>query len=299
MDEALFEKVMNFYAAAPVVLDKLEWRDGDVMDPELLEEYMQGCSHCIHAAAMVSFHPKDREAMMQVNIEGTANVVNACSAIPGLKLLHVSSVAALGRTDKSGFIDEDEVWKDSPHNTNYALSKYLAEMEVWRGIEEGLDAVIVNPTIILGIGSTKRSSGTIFGAVANGLKFYTDGDAAVTDVRDVSRMSLGLLFSGNSAQRYILCGTMVPYRELFSEIAARMSKSAPSIYASPFLLQVAWRLAWLKDLLFGTRSPITKETARSSVSAYVYKSNKVLGEVAQGFYPLDESLDYLTPFFVD
>jgi nucleoside-diphosphate-sugar epimerase len=295
----LFSSVLDFYhgADSTELRSNIEWLQGDLLDPVLLEEAMHNCDYCIHAAAMVSFHPKDRETMRKVNIEGTANIVNACLAVGDIKLLYISSVAALGRVGNTGTIDESHLWKDSPYNSGYAISKYHAEMEVWRGIEEGLDAVMVNPSIILGAGDPGKSSGTIFGAVLNGLRFYTDGGASVVDARDVSRMSLKLMKSSVRSERYVLNSKSLPYKGLFEMIAESLDKPKPTIHASNYLLSIAWRLAALKDFIFGGRSPITQETALSAKSSYVYESKKVKEELGDDFHDLGVSVTYYGSYY--
>jgi nucleoside-diphosphate-sugar epimerase len=231
------------------------------------------------------------------NIEGTANVVNACS-VADVPLIYVSSVAALGRTSAEQSLDESCVWKDSPYNSNYAISKYHAEMEVWRGVEEGLDAVIINPTIILGAGKESRSSGTIFGAVNQGLKFYTDGGASVVDVRDVSEIALRLwkrkdLYS----HRFVLNSASIPYRSLFDEVADSLNKSRPSIHVGGSMLSFAWRLFALKDVLLRTKSSLTKESAHSSTSSYIYSSKKVSSALDFEFIDWKDSVKFFSEFY--
>ncbi len=298
-DLDLFSSVLDFYhgADSTELRSKIEWTQGDILDPGLLEEAMENCDYCIHAAAMVSFHPKDRETMRRVNIEGTANIVNACLSKGDIKLLYISSVAALGRIGNTGTIDESHLWKDSPYNSAYAISKYHAEMEVWRGIEEGLDAVMVNPSIILGASDTRKSSGTIFGAVLNGLRFYTSGGASVVDARDVSRMGLKLMRSSVQSERYVLNSKSLPYKSLFGMIAETLQKPKPTIHASNFLLSIAWRLASLKDLIAGSRSPVTKETALSAKSSYVYESKKIKEELGYDFREVTESVSYYSSYY--
>ena len=298
-DLALFSSVLDFYHGADSTKLRLniEWIEGEILDPTLLEDAIRNCNYCIHAAAMVSFHPKDRDAMRRVNIEGTANIVNACLAKGDIKLLYISSVAALGRIGNSGTIDESHLWKDSPYNSAYAISKYHAEMEVWRGIEEGLDAVMVNPSIILGAGDTRKSSGTIFGAVLNGLRFYTDGGASVVDARDVSRIGLELLKSSVQSERYSLNSQSLPYKSLFGMIAETLGRPKPSIHASSYLLSIAWRLAAFKDFISGSRSPVTQETALSAKSSYVYESKKIKEELGYDFRDLKESVSYYGSYY--
>lgn len=298
-DIASLISVLDFYSEGhgEELCDKIEWVVGDILDITLLESSVGGCSACFHSAALVSFHPRDQELMRTVNIEGTANVVNACS-VSKVPLVYVSSVAALGRTSSDQSLDESNVWKDSPYNSGYAISKYHAEMEVWRGIEEGLEAVIINPTIILGAGVESRSSGTIFGAVNEGLKFYTDGGASVVDVRDVSAIAVDLWKKNEFySQRFVLNSASIPYRSLFNEIADSLSTPRPSIHIGNRLLSIAWRVVWLKDLLFRTKSSLTKESARSSISSYEYSSAKVRSALDFEFRDWQESVRHFAKFY--
>lgn len=298
-DLALFSSVLDFYhgSDSSMLQQQIEWLQGDILDFPLIEEAIKNCQYCIHAAALVSFHHKDKEAMRSVNIEGTANIVNACLGQDNIKLLYISSVAALGRTGETGTIDESHLWKDSPYNSGYAISKYHAEMEVWRGIEEGLKAVMVNPTVILAAGASDRSSGTIFGVVAKGLRFYTDGGASVVDARDVSKIGIALMKGDYCATRFVLNARSLPLRSLFSMVAERMGKPVPSIGVRRVLLGIVWRLFWIKDLLTGGRSPVTQETAHAAKCTYVYDSKKVKELLGVDFQALTDTLDYYAPFY--
>ena len=168
---ALYRSAVPAYTGA----DKVEWVQGDILDVISLEEALNGVSQVYHCAAVVSFNPKRINELFQVNVEGTANVVNACINAGVQKLLYVSSVAALGRMREDSAIDENMHWSPKTNNSEYGKSKYLAEMEVWRGIGEGLKAVIVNPTIILGAGDWNAGSTQIFKTVYNEFPWYTGG----------------------------------------------------------------------------------------------------------------------------
>ncbi|NND93279.1 MAG: NAD-dependent epimerase/dehydratase family protein [Flavobacteriales bacterium] len=298
-DMSNLRNILDFYSkgGGEELIDRVNWVEGDIMDIVLLESAMKECSACIHAAAQVSFHPRDQDAMRVTNIVGTSNIVNACLGL-NIPVVYVSSVAALGRTSSHQAIDETFVWKDSPYNSGYAISKYRAEMEVWRGIEEGLDAVILNPTIILGAGDDSRSSGTIFGAVMKGLRFYTAGGASVVDVRDVADISLkGLENKSMLGHRYVLNACSLPYKELFNEISDQLGKQRPSVFVGKYALALAWRFLALMDFIFRTKSPLTKESARSSLSSYTYSSAVIEETLDIKLRDWKDSVAYFAEFY--
>ncbi|MFC0183961.1 SDR family oxidoreductase [Pseudarcicella hirudinis] len=181
--------------------DQITWFEGDILDVLSLEEAISKADYVVHTAAMVSFAPKDRNKMLRINVEGTANVVNMCLLYKVKKLCFVSSVAAIGRkfsngaSDTSNLIDEKAQWEESPLNSNYAKSKYQAELEVWRGVAEGLDAVVVNPSIILGEADWYKSSTQLFKYVYDENKYYTGGTINYVDVQDVAEIIYKLLHS--------------------------------------------------------------------------------------------------------
>ena len=229
---------------------QIDWREGDILDILSLEKALTDMDYVVHAAAVVSFVPRDEKAMYKVNVEGTANVVNACLKKGVRKLCHVSSVAALGRPDpriiETGatiVIDETQRWTDSPNNSAYAKSKYLAEVEVWRGIAEGLSAVIVNPSLILGEGDWQKSSTQLFKYVYDGKPFYTEGTVNYVDVRDIAEAIFELTLSEIDNERFILerwDGHVS--RTLRLSIAKGFDKKPPHIKVGPGLAGVIWRV---------------------------------------------------------
>jgi len=188
------------------VQDKIKWIEGDILDVVLLEEIMEQVKLVYHCAAMVSFDPKDYNQLMQVNVEGTANMVNAALAAGVDKFLHVSSIAALGRNKNNSQVDEDSKWQRNKFNTNYSISKYLSEQEVWRGIHEGLNATIINPSTILGSGFWEKGTGQLFTQVMQGLKFYPQGTTGFVDVRDVARLMIIMMESETLSERVLANG---------------------------------------------------------------------------------------------
>lgn len=273
-------KLPSFIDAS--ILEKVEWVEGDVLDVVSLEEAMQGIDTIIHAAAIVSFQKKDRERMYQVNVEGTANVVNMALEQNIRRLVYISSVAALGRTANGGSVDEEKKWEESNINTHYAKSKYKAELEVWRGMAEGLSAVILNPSTILGYGDWNSSSSSIFKSIYHEFKWYTPGINGFVTVEDVARATVLLMESDIQEQRFIVNGDNWPFKKLADTIADAFHKKRPSRQTTPFLIALAWRMEAVKS--FFSRQPVllTRETARIAHSRTHFQNQKLL-EALPGF----------------
>jgi len=276
---------------APALLDKVEWVDGDVLDVVALEDAMEGVDTVIHAAAVVSFVKKDRKNMYHVNVEGTAYVVNIALEKNVRRLIHISSVAALGRTLNGGHVNEEKKWEESKANTHYGKSKFKAELQVWRGISEGLEAVILNPSTILGYGDWHSSSCAIFRQVYEGFNWYTPGINGFVDVEDVAKVTLLLLESKINEERFIVNGDSWPFKKLQDTIAVQFGKKPPKNKTTPFLLAVAWRMEKIKALFTGKKPLLTKESARVAQSQTWFENTKLLSALP-GFYftPLDETI---------
>ncbi len=258
------------------VMDKVEWIEGDVLDIPVLEDAMEGVEKVYHAAAMVSFDPRDRKKMLQVNSEGTANIVNVGLYRGVKKLAYVSSIAAVGRSKKTNIVSEKTKWENNDLNTRYAVSKYLAEQEVWRGTVEGLPAVMINPTIIVGAGYWTETSCKMFKQVDDGLKYYTSGQTGFVDVRDAAEILIRLTESEIENQRYIVSGENMAYKDYFELIAKYLEKQPPSVKATDFMKQLVWRMEWLRSKFTGSRPLITKETAKMSSSQFEYENDKII-----------------------
>ncbi|MBL0267519.1 MAG: SDR family NAD(P)-dependent oxidoreductase [Chitinophagaceae bacterium] len=260
----------------PAILQKAEWVEGDVLDVISLEDALQGIDMVIHSAAVVSFLKNERKQMYQVNVDGTANVVNMALEQNIRKLVHISSVAALGRTSSGGHVDEEKKWEDSRINTHYARSKFKAELEVWRGIGEGMEAVILNPSTILGYGDWNSSSCAIFKNIYKGFPWYTPGINGFVDVEDVARAAVLMMESDISGQRFIVNGENWPFKQLQETIADGFGKKRPSKKASPFLLGLAWRMEKFKSLFSGKKPLLTKESAKVACSQTFFENQKIL-----------------------
>jgi dihydroflavonol-4-reductase len=276
---------------APAIIEKVEWVDGDILDVVALQEAMEGVDTVIHSAAIVSFVKKDRKEMYQVNVDGTANVVNMALEKGIKRLVHISSVAALGRTAGGGHVTEEKKWETSKVNTHYAISKYKAELQVWRGIAEGLDAVILNPSTILGYGDWHSSSCAIFRNVYEEFKWYSPGINGFVDVDDVARATIALMESGINEQRYIVNGATWSFKQLQDTIADNFGKKRPSKATTPFLMAVAWRLEKIKSLFSGKRPLLTKESARVAQSKTWFENDKIRRDLPGfSFTPLEETI---------
>jgi dihydroflavonol-4-reductase len=254
----------------------------DILDVVCLNEIMNGITHVYHSAALVSYDPKDKQKLLKINIEGTANVVNACIDAGVIKLLHVSSVAALGRIRNDEMVSEKMNWTEETSNSIYGKSKYFGEMEVWRGIGEGLKAVIVNPSLILGGNNWETGSSAIFKNAYHEFKWYTEGVSGFVDVRDVARAMILLMNSEITAERFVLNGENLSYREIFSSIAKCFGKKPPYKKVTPFLAELIWRLEEIKTKFTGTKHLLTKETVRTA-QAKVYFDNRKILNALPGF----------------
>ena len=269
----------------------VEWIDGDILDVVALEEAMEGINTIIHSAAIVSFATKDRKKMYQVNVEGTANVVNTALEKNVRRLVHISSVAALGRTANGGHVNEEKKWEESKVNTHYAKSKFKAELQVWRGISEGLDVVILNPSTILGYGDWHSSSCAIFKNVHEEFKWYSPGINGFVDVEDVARAAIILMESNISEQRFIVSGDTWSFQKLQNTIADGFGKKRPGKKTTPFLMALAWRIEKLKSLFSGKKPLLTKESARVAQSQTWFSNDKIRQALPGfSFTPLEETI---------
>jgi len=270
--------------------DKIEWIEGDVLDVFSLMEAMKGVEQVYHCAGIVSFAPGMRKVMNKVNIEGTANVVNIALESGIKKLVHVSSINAIGRTPKKEMITETTKWENDKLNTNYAISKFLSERELWRAMAEGLKAVIVNPSVILGAGNWNQGTAKLFTHVWNGLKYYPVGKNGFVDVRDVAKAMIGLMESDIQNERFIISSQNLTYQQVLCTIADCLNKKRPSIKVTPLLSNFAWRAAAIKSWLTRSDPFITKEEAMMSSNHFEYNNKKIRDAINIHFTPLQTTI---------
>lgn len=266
----------------PAITARVEWVEGDVLDVISLEDAMEGMDAVIHAAGKVSFHAADKAAMYKINIEGTANVVNIALEKNIQRFIHISSVAAIGRTGTNEMVTEKKKWQSGKWNTPYAISKYKGEMEVWRGIGEGLNAVILNPSTIIGYGDWNTSSCSLFKNVYREFPWYTNGENGFVDVEDVARAAVLLLETNHTNERYIVNGDNWSFRQLFNQIADGFHKKHPHKEATAFLGQIAWRMEKLRSFFSGKKPLLTRQTAIIAQSRSHFDNRKIM-EAIPGF----------------
>ncbi len=298
-DLSVIKKIFNFYDIenGEALFEKIKWIEADVTDIFSLLKAFEGVEQVYHCAAVVSFNPSDIASMIEINVNGTANVVNACIDKGVKKLIHCSSIAAIGKPSSGNIIEENNIWKTSPRNSNYAISKFGAEREVWRGIEEGLNAAIVNPSVIIGPGDPSRSSGQLYSQIQKGLKFYTSGITGFVDVRDVSSAMIMLMDSDISSNRFILNSENLQYKFIFDMLAKEIGVKPPSIKAGMFLTQLAWRIEKLRSMFSGKKPLITKETARNSSNISYYSNKKFIEKTGYSFTPIKDAIKNTCRFY--
>lgn len=271
--------------------EKIEWIKGDILDAGLLTDIMQQCQRVYHCAAVVSFHTSRREKMYQINVEGTANMVNAALDGGVKKLVYVSSVAAIGRGNGNEPIHESLQWTEAENTSHYGKSKYLAEMEVWRGIAEGLPAVMVNPAIVLGEGNPLQGSSAIYKKAWDAFRFYTEGATGFVDAKDVASAMMLLMESDITGERFILSAGEMNYRNILHQMASLFGKQPPSFRAPAFLLGLAWRLEAFRARFTQQEPLITKETVQKAFTHTRYAGDKIKKWLPSFQYtPLDITL---------
>jgi nucleoside-diphosphate-sugar epimerase len=270
------------------ILDKVEWVEGDVLDIISLQDAMEGIDAIIHAAGIVSFSADKKKNMFQVNVDGTANIVNVALEKNIRRIIHISSVAALGRTESGEWVTEAKEWNNSKLNTDYAISKHKSEMEIWRGIAEGLEGAILNPGIILGYGDWNNTSCAIFKTVYKEFPWYSTGVNGFVYVEDVARAAVTLLESNINGERFIINGDNWSYQQLFNTIADGFGKKRPQRKVTPFLAMVALFAEKIKTALNGKASILTRETARIAQNFTYYDNSKITKALPDfPFTPLD------------
>jgi dihydroflavonol-4-reductase len=274
------------------VKEKINLREADVLDVPALTDAFHQVKAVIHTAAIVSFNPRQTRQMFKVNVEGTKNVVNACLVLEIPRLIHISSVSALGRIRGGNTIDEESKWANSPLNSDYAESKYLAELEIYRGMEEGLSVSIVNPSVILAPTDWAKSSAQIFRYVWDEKPFYSEGSLNYVDVRDVAEMVFRLFQSNDQGQKFIANAGILSIKNFFEEIGRRFDKKAPSVKVSRPWIGLAARWEEIRSWLAGTEPLLTRQTARMAKETFYYTNQRAKEHLGMHFRTLEETLDW-------
>ena len=280
------------------VVDKITFLEGDVLDITSLENAIRQVDIVIHCAAMVSFKSKDKERMMKVNVEGTANIVNICNDNNIEKLIHISSIAAIGRSQSGKMMSEKTDWTDSKNNSDYSISKYLSEMEVWRGFAEGLPVAILNPSLIMGAGFWDIGTGELFKKVYSGLPVYPTGTNGFIDVRDVAQMAIILMEKNIVGERFICSANNLKLKDVFSTMANILGKKPPRIMMSPTLVSIASFFLNILNFIPGYSSNLTSQSLKNASFDSLYDNSKSVKQLDYTYIPISKTLEETGKLFL-
>lgn len=283
-------KVFGFYTeAATQLMEQIEWHKADITDVANLEGAFDGIDKVYHCAALISFDPKDFSLLERINVGGTANVVNLCLKYGIKKLCHVSSIAAIGPSPKGQMATEENEWNEAVASV-YGLAKYDSELEVWRGSQEGLSVVIINPGVVIGPGFWRSGSGTFFTYVAKEKKYLPPGGTGFVTVNDVVNAMVGLMSSSIQSERYILVSKNWTYATLFEKIAANFDVKPPNKLLTTKLLEIFWRLDWFRSTFMGKRRRLSKNMAKSLRHQETYSNEKLIKALDFSFEDMDAAI---------
>ncbi len=292
------KRVFGYYTTNEAYFDKITWKEADINDISSLQDvFKDPFLYVYHCAAFVSFDPKDYREMRKINITGTANMVNFSIKHNIKKFCFVSSIAAVGKSLKNKPISEENDWNTDEKHHGYAISKYGAEMEVWRASQEGLEVVIVNPGVILGAGFWNNNTGKLFKTIANGFKYYTNGITGFVAVQDVVKPMILLMKSTVKNERFILVSENVSFKTVLFAIADGLQTKKPSIQVSPFLSEIAWRFDWVKRTFTGSKPLLTKHSARAGHAKGYYTAAKLEKTIDYQFEPITTSIENICKLY--
>jgi len=285
------KKVFSFYTDDDAFFSKIEWFKADITQVPAMIPAFLGVKHVYHCAAFISFNRKDYREMRKVNIHGTEIIVNLSVDANVEKLCFVSSIAAVGESLNDNLIDEECEWNKELDNSGYSITKFGAEMEVWRASQEGIKVVIVNPGVILGSGFWNAGSGKLFSQVYNGFKYYTEGITGFVSVQDVVKPMIQLMNATVKNERFILISENKSFKEIFFSIADGLGKKRPSIKIKPWQTAIFWRFSWLVSKITGVAPLITKYSAKSAHSVSKYSSEKIKNTINYEFESVEKSIE--------
>jgi dihydroflavonol-4-reductase len=277
------------------LFETIQWIQADITDIPSLEHAFEGIDYVYHCAALISFDPKEENLVRKTNIEGTANIVNFCLVKGIKKLCYLSSIAALGDlAPHEKIITEETEWNPEKPHSDYAISKYGAEMEIWRGQQEGLEVVILNPGVIIGPGFREQGSGKLFSKVASGLSYYTLGRTGFVAVTDVVKIAIQLMKSEIRNERFTLIAQNIVFREVLNSIADSLKVKKPTIHAKPLLIEIGWRMDWLLAAVFKRKRELTRATAKASFSTQEYSNEKIKAVIKKDFIDVHQYINEIS-----
>lgn len=280
--------------------EQIKWINIDLLEYILLNDFFESSkiTKIYHCAAQISYRKQDDAILLENNVTSTKNIVNLSLIHKIEKLCYVSSIATLGSSINGNEITEKTDFNTEDKNSGYSISKYYAELEVWRGITEGLNAVIINPSVILGAGNWESGSSTIFSTIYKGLKFYTKGTTGFIDVQDVSSIMIKLMNSDINSERFIINSENIGYFDFFNTVATALKVKAPYILAKKNLTEFAWRFEYIKSIMLNKQPVITSNSARTSQKTLLYSNNKIKKAINFNFTPINDSIKYYSQQFL-
>jgi dihydroflavonol-4-reductase len=290
--------LLRFQGFSKQEISSIQWRYCDVLDTSTLLDSLQGCKVIFHTSAVVSYHASDRALMYATNVEGTANVVNVAIELGDIKLIHVSSIAALGKSMPGATLNEDSEWKNSELNTHYGISKHLSDLEIWRGVQEGLDAIIMHPGFIIGAGAFDRSSPSVFQKINEGLGYYPPGGTGFIGAHDCAKIMLTLSQGNLKNEAYILVSHSESMQWLFQNVANSLGASLPRKMASPWVLHIARIAEWIKEMLTSRKALITKETVKNASIQFYYDNKKLMATLPELEFDIDCEFQNAAAYFI-
>lgn len=279
------------------LFNKIEWVTADILDIPSLENAFTGITHVYHCAALLSFARADYQQLLKVNIEGTANIVNFCIAKNIKKLCHVSSVAALGESLNNNPVNEETHWNPEANNNGYAISKFGGEMEVWRGSQEGLEVIVVQPSVIIGEGHWQGASGTLFTTIKKGIPKYPKGGTGFVDVQDVVKASVLLMNSDIKNEAFVLSAANKVYRNIITKIASQINAKAPKSAAATWQLKLLAFFQKLGSIFTGKKPGLNKESIRSLQKISEYDGSKITKMTSFTYHPIDHTIERVSAKF--
>ena len=293
------KKVFAYHSPEnPTLFDTIEWIKSDLSDLPKLEEVFKGVTKVFHCAAYISFDPSNYKKLLKSNKEGTANIVNLCLAHGVQKLGYVSSIATIGDSLSNELATEETEF--NPINSSvYAITKHMAEMEVWRGAQEGLEVVIVNPGVILGPGFRKSGSGPLLQSFNNSKGYYFKGGTGFVGVYDVVAILIRLMQSNLKNERFILVSHNATFKEIQHLVADVMGGKKANRPVPKWIIDLLWRLDWLKSKILGKKRALTRQTAQSLNQRLFYSAEKIEKALDYTFEPIEETIANCAGFLRD
>lgn len=285
-------KVFSYYKSLDISsFDKIEWLEADITDVPSMIPAFDDITQVYHCAALISFDPADYREMRKVNIHGTAIIANLCIDKGVKKLCFVSSIAAIGDDAQKEVADEENEWQGNEKNHGYAITKYGAEMEVWRASQEGIDVVVVNPGVILGSGFWKSGSGKLFSQVYSGFRFYSEGVTGFVGVEDVVKAMIQLMKSSIKNERFVLVSESLSFKEVLFHIADIFGKKRPSKKVKRWQAELFWRWEWLASKLSSKKPRMSKHSAKSLNHKTYYSNQKIKSTLSFEFKTIEQVIE--------